>query len=131
MPLSRGGGVYFRNRDLLLQDSRALASVRGRAIGLIVQNPRMAMNPLMSVGDQLANVYRSHRRATKPEALRRAVAALEAVGINDASRRARSYPHELSGGMAQRVLIAIASINEPELLIADEPTTGLDVTIQA
>lgn len=125
------GQVMFRGQDLLIKSERELAAFRGRTIGLIVQNPRMALNPLISVGDQLANIYRSHRRASKPDALLHAVAALEAVGINDAGQRVAAYPHELSGGMAQRVLIAIATINEPDLLIADEPTTGLDVTIQA
>lgn len=137
MALTRPGGrilrgqVLFRGQDLLLKDDRELASFRGNSIGLIVQNPRMALNPLIKVGDQLVNVYRSHRKVRKSEAVRKAVAALKAVGINDANSRARSYAHELSGGMAQRVLIAIATINEPALLIADEPTTGLDVTIQA
>jgi ABC-type dipeptide/oligopeptide/nickel transport system ATPase component len=105
--------------------------IRGGDIGLIVQDPRSALNPLMTIGSQVANVCIDHGLASKAEADARAIAALEAVGIDDVRRRANSYPRQISGGMAQRVLIAMATINRPKLLIADEPTTGLDVTVQA
>lgn len=126
-----GGEVSFRGQSLLSMTDDALRAVRGRQIGLVVQNSRTALNPLVRVGDQIANVYRAHHRAGKNEARARAVAALTAIGIPDPARRANAYPHQLSGGMAQRVMIAMATINEPKLLIADEPTTGLDVTVQA
>ncbi|MBM3525105.1 MAG: ABC transporter ATP-binding protein, partial [Alphaproteobacteria bacterium] len=100
-------------------------------LALIVQNPRASLDPLARIGDQLARVHRAHRGADAAAAARRSVAMLEAVGLPDPERRARAWPHELSGGMAQRVLIAMALINEPQLVIADEPTTGLDVTVQA
>jgi ABC-type dipeptide/oligopeptide/nickel transport system ATPase component len=125
------GEVRFRGEDLLRRTERELRAVRGREIGLIVQNPRAALNPLVPVGSQIANAYQAHTGANKRDARERAVAALAAVGIPDPGRRAGAFPHQLSGGMAQRVLIAMATINEPRLLIADEPTTGLDVTVQA
>jgi ABC-type dipeptide/oligopeptide/nickel transport system ATPase component len=125
------GKVCFKGDDLLGKSEDQLRSIRGREIGLIVQNSRAALNPLVSVGDQIANVYRAHHDVSRTEALRLAVQAIKAIGISDAPRRAASFPHQLSGGMAQRILIAMATINEPRLLIADEPTTGLDVTVQA
>jgi ABC-type dipeptide/oligopeptide/nickel transport system ATPase component len=108
-----------------------LRSIRGKEVGLIVQNSRAALNPLLRVGAQIANVYRAHHRVDGHEAFDRAVRSIAAIGIPDPERRANSYPHQLSGGMAQRILIAMATVNEPKLLIADEPTTGLDVTVQA
>jgi ABC-type dipeptide/oligopeptide/nickel transport system ATPase component len=126
-----GGEVRFRGRELLGRPEGELRAIRGREMALIVQNPRGALNPLVPVGLQVANVYQAHHDAGKKEAFERAVAALASIGMPDAERRARAYPHQLSGGMAQRVLIAMATINEPRLLIADEPTTGLDVTVQA
>jgi ABC-type dipeptide/oligopeptide/nickel transport system ATPase component len=125
------GEVLFRGDDLLTASEDRLRHIRGREIGLIVQNARAALNPLVRIGDQIANVYRAHNKRSAREARARAVEALEAVGIPDPRRRAEAFPHQLSGGMAQRVLIAMATINEPRLLIADEPTTGLDVTVQA
>jgi ABC-type dipeptide/oligopeptide/nickel transport system ATPase component len=125
------GEVRFRGESVLTKSDDELRSIRGNEIGLIVQNSRAALNPLLRVGDQIANVYRAHRHVGKRDALQRAVEALGAVGIPDPRRRANAYPHQLSGGMAQRVLIAMATVNEPKLLIADEPTTGLDVTVQA
>jgi ABC-type dipeptide/oligopeptide/nickel transport system ATPase component len=125
------GEVRFRGGALLNKSDDELRSIRGGEIGLIVQNSRGALNPLLRVGSQIANVYRAHHRVGKAQALERAVDSLAAVGIPDPRRRAEAYPHQLSGGMAQRVLIAMATINEPKLLIADEPTTGLDVTVQA
>jgi peptide/nickel transport system ATP-binding protein/oligopeptide transport system ATP-binding protein len=97
----------------------------------VVQSPKSSLDPLMRRGDQLVRVHRSHRRTTEAAARSRAVEQLAAVGIPDPARRALAWPHELSGGMAQRVLIAMALMNDPGLLIADEPTTGLDVTVQA
>ncbi len=126
-----GGEVRFRGELLLSKDDDELRAIRGREIGLIVQNSRSALNPLLRVGVQIANVYRAHHKVAKADAFCRAIESLEAIGIPDARRRANSYPHQLSGGMAQRILIAMATINEPKLLIADEPTTGLDVTVQA
>jgi ABC-type dipeptide/oligopeptide/nickel transport system ATPase component len=125
------GKVCFNGESLLEKDDAELRRIRGRSIGLIVQNSRSALNPLVSVGDQIANVYRAHHDASRKEALQLAVQSIKAIGIPDAQRRAASYPHQLSGGMAQRILIAMATINEPQVLIADEPTTGLDVTVQA
>jgi ABC-type dipeptide/oligopeptide/nickel transport system ATPase component len=125
------GRVCFKGEDLLAKTDAELRSIRGREIGLIVQNSRSALNPLVSVGDQIANVYRAHHDVSARDAYRLAVQSIKEIGIPDAQRRATSYPHQLSGGMAQRILIAMATINEPRLLIADEPTTGLDVTVQA
>jgi ABC-type dipeptide/oligopeptide/nickel transport system ATPase component len=125
------GKVCFKGENLLVKTDDQLRSIRGREIGLIVQQSRAALNPLVAVGDQIANVYRAHHDVSRKEARRLAVQSLKAIGIPDPQRRVASFPHQLSGGMAQRILIAMATINEPKLLIADEPTTGLDVTVQA
>jgi ABC-type dipeptide/oligopeptide/nickel transport system ATPase component len=125
------GEVRFRGDSLLTKSDDQLRAIRGREIGLIVQNSRAALNPLLTVGHQIANVYRAHHDVSSREASERAVESLAAVGIADHRRWADAYPHQLSGGMAQRILIGMATINEPKLLIADEPTTGLDVTVQA
>jgi oligopeptide/dipeptide ABC transporter ATP-binding protein len=124
------GTVRFAGRDLLLMSEAERASLRGHQIGLIVQNPRTSLHPLLNVGSQIANVYRAHNKGSRKAAWARAIEMLEMVGINDPARRARAYPHELSTGMTQRVLIAMALSSTPRLLIADEPTSGLDVTIQ-
>ena len=124
------GRVMFEGRDLLALPEREMRQVRGARISLIFQEPMTALNPVMRVGDQIAEaltVHGTHRR----EALARAVELLDAVHIPDAARRIRDYPHQLSGGMRQRVMIAIALACRPPLVIADEPTTALDVTIQA
>jgi oligopeptide/dipeptide ABC transporter ATP-binding protein len=125
------GRLGFEGRDLLSLPPEALRAIRGRDIGLIVQNPRAALNPMLRVGRQIGNVWRAHQGGREEAARARAIEMLRLVGINDPERRVESYAHELSGGMAQRVLIAMALSSAPKLLIADEPTSGLDVTIQA
>jgi peptide/nickel transport system ATP-binding protein len=117
--------------DLLAADKDAIAAVRGREIAMIFQNPRSALNPIRRVGDQIADVLKRHANVTPNAASGEAVRLLEGVGITDPARRARAYPFEMSGGMCQRVMIAIALAAQPSVLIADEPTTGLDVTTQA
>ncbi len=125
------GSITFAGQELVGLSEDRWQQIRGNDIGLIVQNPKGSLHPLRSVGRQIATLRRQHRGGTRKAAMASAVAALEAVGVPDAARRARSLPHELSGGMAQRVLIAAAMVNDPKLIIADEPTTGLDVTVQA
>jgi ABC-type dipeptide/oligopeptide/nickel transport system ATPase component len=126
-----GGTVLFQGRDLLTLREGEMREVRGAGISLIFQEPMTALNPVMRVGDQIAEALLVHGKATRAEARARAVELLEAVRIPDAARRVRDYPHQLSGGMRQRVMIAIALACQPPLIIADEPTTALDVTIQA
>ena len=125
-----GGAVRFEGRDLLTLSEAQMREVRGARISLIFQEPMTALNPVMRVGDQIAEALTVHGRS-KAEANARAVELLDAVKIPDAARRARDYPHQLSGGMRQRAMIAIALACHPPLVIADEPTTALDVTIQA
>jgi len=126
-----GGAVMFQGRDLLTLSESAMREVRGAGISLIFQEPMTALNPVMRVGDQIAEALLVHGKATRAEARERAIGLLDAVKIPDAARRVRDYPHQLSGGMRQRVMIAIALACRPPLVIADEPTTALDVTIQA
>ena len=126
-----GGRLVFQGRDLLTLDERAMQSVRGADISLIFQEPMTALNPVFRVGDQIAETLIVHGRATKREARARAIELLTSVRIPDAASRVDDYPHQLSGGMRQRVLMAIALACQPSLVIADEPTTALDVTIQA
>jgi oligopeptide/dipeptide ABC transporter ATP-binding protein len=125
------GKVIFEKEDLLTKDDEYLRKLRGNDIGIIVQNPRGALNPMLRVGNQISNVYRAHNSVSNSDASIRAIDMLRKVGINDPERRVDSYAHELSGGMAQRALIAMALSSNPRLLIADDPTSGLDVTIQA
>ena len=125
-----GGRVMFEGRDLLTLSEREMREVRGARISLIFQEPMTALNPVMRVGEQIAEALTVHG-TSKREAFDRAVELLQAVKIPDAARRARDYPHQLSGGMRQRVMIAVALACRPPLIIADEPTTALDVTIQA
>jgi peptide/nickel transport system ATP-binding protein len=126
-----GGTAMLGGLDLLSASNTAMADVRGREIAMIFQNPRAALNPIRSVGRQIADVLIRHSNVPRGEAPERAIDMLRAVGIPDPSRRAKAYPFEMSGGMCQRVMIAIAIAAKPSLLIADEPTTGLDVTTQA
>ena len=126
-----GGQVFFEGRDLLALPEREMRAVRGARISLIFQEPMTALNPVMRVGDQIAEALLVHGKATTTEGRARAVDLLNAVRIPDAAQRVRDYPHQLSGGMRQRVMIAIALACQPPLIIADEPTTALDVTIQA
>lgn len=126
-----GGTIYYNGRNLLQLSESEMQRVRGKEISMVFQNAASALNPLFPVGQQIADIYRHHRGGSAKTAWKKAVAMLDAMGIPDPERRARAYPHQYSGGMAQRAMIAMALVCSPRLLIADEPTTGLDLTIQA
>jgi oligopeptide transport system ATP-binding protein len=125
------GRALFGGIDLLQASPKQLRHIRGKRISMIFQDPMTSLNPYMRIEDQLIEPLLIHDNVPRKEAVGRAIRALEEVGVPEAARRIRSYPHEFSGGMRQRVMIAMALITRPELLIADEPTTALDVTVQA
>ena len=136
MRLLPGGGraegkVRLHGRDLLEMSDREMRSVRGRQMSMVFQEPMTSLDPVFTVGKQVTETVLAHRRVDRATARQRALEALEQVGLAGAEERMHDYPHQLSGGMRQRVMIAIALVMEPDLLIADEPTTALDVTIQA
>ncbi len=126
-----GSRILFGGRDLAELDEEELRAVRGNEISMIFQEPMTSLNPVYTVGDQIVEAVVLHRQVSQPEARRRAIEMLRLVGIPSPERRAGDYPHQMSGGMRQRVMIAMALACDPKLLIADEPTTALDVTIQA
>jgi peptide/nickel transport system ATP-binding protein len=126
-----GGRLLFKGRDLLALSESEMRKVRGAEIALIFQEPMTALNPVFTIGDQIAEALLVHGRATRRDAKAQAIGLLEAVRISNPDARINDYPHQLSGGMRQRVLIAMAIACKPSLVVADEPTTALDVTIQA
>ncbi len=125
------GRILLHGRDLLRLPAREMRRIRGGDVAMIFQNPTTSLNPVFTIGSQLVRVIRLHQRLSKREAVRRACELLEMVGLPEVERLLEQYPHQLSGGMLQRVMIAMALSSHPSLLIADEPTTALDVTIQA
>lgn len=126
-----GGHIWYGDEDLTAISQKRMRQIRGNEISMIFQEPMSSMNPAFTVGDQIGEAYRLHRKVNRKAARARAIEMLDMVGIPNAARRVNDYPHEFSGGMRQRAMIAMALVCGPKLLIADEPTTALDVTIQA
>jgi peptide/nickel transport system ATP-binding protein len=122
--------LAFDGIDLLAASRRTLRDLRGGRITMVMQDPKYSLNPVMTIGEQIVEAYRAHRRASRAEARERALAMLEAVRMRDPTRVFALYPHEVSGGMGQRAMIAMMLVTDPDLLIADEPTSALDVTVQ-
>ncbi|AVX06063.1 dipeptide transport ATP-binding protein DppD (plasmid) [Maritalea myrionectae] len=125
------GHILFEDEDLTQLSEHNLRAIRGDKISFIFQDPMVALNPVLTIGEQMAEAIFSHARVSTDDVRKRSIQAMQAVGIPSPAERLNSYPHEFSGGMRQRVVIAIAFLNQPEIIIADEPTTALDVTIQA
>ena len=126
-----GGSITFDGRDVLAMNKKQLRSLRGKEIGMVFQDPMTSLNPVFTIGNQLIETLLLHTNMSKAEAYKRSVESLAMVGISNPERRMKQYPHEFSGGMRQRAMIAMTLLCKPKLLIADEPTTALDVTIQA
>jgi peptide/nickel transport system ATP-binding protein len=125
------GTITIQDLDIMSLDDAAMNRIRGGRVAMIFQDPSASLNPVFSIGEQISLVIRSHQEVGRRESYEQVLAMLETVGLPDPAHTARAYPHELSGGMQQRVMIALALCSNPELLVADEPTTALDVTIQA
>jgi oligopeptide/dipeptide ABC transporter ATP-binding protein len=126
-----GGEIWFNGRDVLQLSANQMLEVRGAEMAMIFQEPMTSLNPVLTIGDQITEAVLAHKKVSQKAAWDRAIEMLRLVGIPEATRRVKQYPHEMSGGMRQRVMIALALSCDPKLLIADEPTTALDVTIQA
>ncbi|MDZ7265589.1 MAG: ABC transporter ATP-binding protein, partial [candidate division KSB1 bacterium] len=126
-----GGEIWFKGQNLLSLPSTEMRKIRGNEISMIFQEPMTSLNPVFTIGDQIAEVIELHQQLSKKDALQKGIAMLQLVGIPSPEKRIKEYPHELSGGMKQRAMIAMALSCNPQVLIADEPTTALDVTIQA
>ncbi|QGU96142.1 ATP-binding cassette domain-containing protein [Clostridium bovifaecis] len=126
-----GGEIIFEGRDLTKISEKEMLSIRGKDITMVFQDPMTSLDPVFTIGHQIIEVIRTHQNISKKEAAKVAIEALKMVGIPEAEKRMNSYPHEFSGGMRQRVIIAMAIVSKPKIIIADEPTTALDVTVQA